>query len=109
MTLPQPVETLLPDVPRPKCRYKVVLTLTRSADGCEPGGDQVLAELAAAAVSAEGLLTAWAAELSVLSMVLDAEDDAEALGAGVAVVRALGGTRGASVSAERFPASEPIG
>lgn len=109
MTLQQPVESLLDDLPWPKVRYKVVLTLTRAAEGCEPGSGQVLAELAAAALAAEGLLTAWAAEQVVLSMILDAEDDAGALAAGAAVARALGASRGASVSVERYDGNGPIG
>lgn len=85
------------------------MTLARAADGCAPAEDQVLAELAAAALCAEGLIGAWSGARAVLSMVLDAVDDAGALAAGVAVVRALGGSRGASVSAERVRIGEPVG
>lgn len=109
MKLTQPVETLLPDVPRPQVRYEVKVTLVRAADSCAPPDDQVLAELAAAALCVDDLLTAWAADQAVLSMIVDAADDASALEAGTAVVRALGGTRGASVSAERFEGRWPIG
>lgn len=95
------MDDLLPDVPRPGRRYEVKVTLARDADGCDPAEGQALAELAAAALCAEGLIGAWHGTQAVVSMVLDAEDDAAALDAGVAVVRALGGGRGASVSAER--------
>jgi hypothetical protein len=53
--------TLLPDLPRPMRRYQVTVTLPRP-DGDEtllPPGGQAVVELAAAAVAAEGLLTAW--------------------------------------------------
>lgn len=109
LTAPQPWEEfaggeiLLFDIPRPLCRYQVTVTLKREADGCAPDEGQAIAELAVAAVCAEGLLTAWSSEQSVFSMLLDAEDDAAALAAGVAMVRAIGGSRGASVSAERMP------
>lgn len=103
------MEDLLPDVPRPKCRYEVKVTLARAAEGCTPAEGQALAELAAAALCAEGLIGAWSGTQAVLSMVLDAVDDAAALAAGVAVVRALGGARGASVSAERAPIGGPAG
>jgi hypothetical protein len=89
------------DLPRPPRRYEVRVTLNRDADGPAPGEDQRIAELAVAALCADGLIAAWAAEQAVLSMLLDVEDDAAALAAGVAMVRAVGGTRGASVSAER--------
>lgn len=102
------MDDLLPDVPRPARRYEVKVTLVRDAEGCAPAEDQALAELAAAALCAEGLLGAWSGTQAVLSMMLDAQDDAAALDAGVAVVRALGGARGASVSAERARVPEPI-
>jgi DNA-binding transcriptional regulator YhcF (GntR family) len=102
------VDNLMPDVPCPKRRYEVKVTVARAADGCASGEERTIAELAAAAVSAEGLLAAWAADLSVLTMLVEVDDDASALAAGVAVVRALGGTRGASVSAERAMAGRPI-
>ena len=92
------------DLPRPLLRYQVTVTLTRDAAGCDPGQDHAVAELAVTALCAEGLLTAWSSGQSVLSMLLDAEDDAAALAAGTAVVRALGGSRGASVAAERVTA-----
>lgn len=96
------------DLPRPLLRYQVTVTLSREAAGCDPGQDHAAAELAVTALCAEGLLTAWSSGRSVISMLLDAEDDASALAAGTAVVRALGGSRGASVSAERVTAS-PVG
>ena len=89
------------DLPRPLLRYQVTVTLSREAAGCDPGQDHAVAELAVTALCAENLLTAWSSGQSVISMLLDAEDDASALAAGTAVVRALGGSRGASVSAER--------
>ncbi len=103
------MDDLLPDVPRPVVRYQVKVTLVRAAEGCDPGEDRALAELAAAALCAEGLLGVWSGTQAVLSMVLEAEDDASALAAGVAVVRALGGARGASVSAERARDRAPVG
>lgn len=91
----------------PGC-YEVKVTLTREADGCAPAEDQAIAELAVTAVCAEGLLTAWSGAQAVFSMILEAEDDAAALAAGVALVRSLGGSRGASVSAERVRVPQPI-
>lgn len=101
------MDTLLPDVPRPPRRYQVTVTLPR------PDGDdgpllavvQAIAELTAAAVAAQGLLTAWTSAQAVLSMVVEALCQADALAAGVEVVRALGGELGASVEAEPVPAS----
>lgn len=103
------MDDLLPDVPRPVVRYQVKVTLVRAAEGCDPGEDRMLAELAASALSAEGLLGVWSATQTVLSLLLDAEDDASALAAGNAVVRALGGARGASVSVERARGGVPVG
>ena len=53
--------TLLPDIPRPLPRYQVTVTLPRAAgnDALLPPGAQAVVELAAVAVAAEGLLTAW--------------------------------------------------
>jgi hypothetical protein len=53
--------TLLPEVPRPRRRYEVTVTLPRPT-GVEPllpPVGQAAVELAAAAIAAEGLLTAW--------------------------------------------------
>jgi hypothetical protein len=93
--------SLFPELAKPGQRYEVTVTLSREASGeaLVPVQDQALAELAAAAVSAEGLLTAWSRQQAVLSMIVDADGDAGALAAGVAVVKALGGARGATVPA----------
>ena len=90
------------DAPRPLRRFTVTVTLPR-ADGenmLMPPGAQAAAERAAAAVAADGLLTAWTSARAVLSMVIEARCQADALTAGAAVVRALGGERGAAVKAE---------
>lgn len=95
--------TLLPDLPRSLRRYQVSVTLPR------PGGNdalvlpegQAVVELTAAAVLAEGLVTAWTGTKSVVSMVVELPSVADALEAGVAVARVLQGGAGvASVTAE---------
>ena len=98
--IPGGMEALF-DLPRPPARYEVKVTLKREADECAPDEGQAVAELAVAALCADDLLTAWSSEQSVFTMVLMAGSDAEALAAGVAMVKAIGGTRGATVSAER--------
>jgi len=96
-------DTLFPDVALPLRRFEVTVTLPRDErdDALVPEGTQALAELAAAALSADGLVTAWTSHSAVLSMILEVPCAASALARGVAVVRALGGGGcGASVSAE---------
>lgn len=95
--------TLLPDVPHPRQRFQVTVTLPRLA-GDEvslPAGTQAVAELAAAAVAAEGLLTAWASAQAIVSMIVELPSQADALAAGLAVAKALGcGHGAASVTVE---------
>jgi hypothetical protein len=84
-------------------RYLVTVTLRRSDGDVEAllGGGQVFAELAAAAVVADGLVTAWTCTQSVVSMVVELPCTADALAAGVGLARVLGGADGiASVTAE---------
>jgi hypothetical protein len=91
---------LLPDIPRPKRRYEVTLTVTRGPDEeLLPPDEHALAELAAAAVCAEGLLGAWTAARSVLSMMVEVACPADALSAGVAVARTIGAQGCVSVAA----------
>jgi len=66
-----------------------------------PPEGQAVIELTAAAILADGLLTAWTSTKSVVSMVVELPSVADALEAGVAVARALQGGDGvASVTAE---------
>ncbi len=99
------IDTLLPDIPRPPRRYMVTVTLSPpEGDGrALPQEAHAVAELTAAAVAAQGLVTAWTSARAVLSMVVESSCQADALAAGVAVVRALGGEQGASVEAEPVP------
>jgi hypothetical protein len=69
-----------------------------------PPAAQVLAEAAAAAVAADDLMTAWAAGRTLLSMTVGSQCQADALSAGWAVARALGGTDGATVEAGQVSA-----
>ena len=87
-------------------RYRVTVALPRPAgDGAlVPPGAQVLAEAAAAAVAAEDLMTAWTAGTTLLSMTVGSQCQPDALWAGWAVARALGGTDGAAVEAEQVSA-----
>ena len=89
------------DAPRPLRRFTVTVTLPRpdGEDVLMPPGAQAAAERAAAAVAADGLLTAWTSARAVLSMVIVAPCQADALTAGAAVARALVGERGAAVRA----------
>ena len=95
--------TLLPDLPTPMRRYHVTVMLPRP-DGDEPpspGGGQALLQLTAAAIAAQGLLTASTCAHSVVSMIVELPSVADALEAGVAVARVLQRTDGtASVTAE---------
>ena len=75
--------TLLPDLPGSKRRYEVTVTLPRP-DGNEalvPPKSQAVIELAAAAILAEGLLTAWTCTNSVVSIVMELPSVADALDA----------------------------
>lgn len=94
--------TLLPDVPFPLRRFLVTVTLRRSdGDDALLLGGQAVAELAAAAIVADGLVTAWTCAQSLVSMVVELPCTADALAAGVALARVLGGSDGtASVTAE---------
>jgi hypothetical protein len=93
--------TLLPDVPYPPRRYQVTVTLPRSDDEDVLMSGGHVAELAAAAVVAEGLVTAWTCTQSVVSMIIESPTMADALAAGVALARVLGGGEGiASITAE---------
>ena len=86
-------------------RYRVTVALPRPAgDGAlVPPGAQVLAE-AAADVAAEDLMTAWTAGTTLLSITVGSQGRPDALWAGWAVARALGGTDGATVEAEQVSA-----
>jgi len=82
-------------------RYRVTVALPRPAgDGAlVPPAAQVLAKAAAAAAAAD-LMTAWTAGTTPLSMTVGAQCQPDALSAGWAVARALGGTDGSTVAAE---------
>jgi hypothetical protein len=81
-------------------RYRVTVALPRPAgdSALVPPAAQVLAE--AAAVAAEDLMTAWTAGTTLLSMTVGSQCQPDALSAGWAVARALGGTDGTTVDAE---------
>jgi hypothetical protein len=58
-------------------------------------------DMAAAAIAAEGLLTAWTCRQSVVSMIVDLPSMADALAAGAQMARVLGSGDGlASVTAQ---------
>ena len=100
-------ESLLPDVPRPPRRYKVTVTLTRTGDEILPPALSCgLAELAAAAVVADGLRLAGVDSATTLWLVVDLPCRADALSAGVAVARAMGGEGAASVQVDPMPAPQ---
>jgi hypothetical protein len=84
-------------------RYRVTVALPRPAgDGAlVPPAAQGLAEAAAAAVAAEDLMTAWTAGTTLLSMTVRSQCSPDALSAGRAVARALGGTDSSTVEAEQ--------
>jgi hypothetical protein len=95
-------EYTLPEVPRPRRRYEVTVTLPRptDVDALLPGG-QAAVDIAAAAIAAEGLLTDWTCRQSVVSMIVDLPSMADALAAGAQVARVLGSGDGlASVTAQ---------
>jgi len=87
-----------------RCRVTVALPRPAGDGALVPPAAQVLAEAAAAAVAAEDLMTAWAAGATLLSMTVGWQCRPGALWAGWAVVRALGGTGGATVEAEQVSA-----
>jgi hypothetical protein len=93
-------------------RYRVTVALSRPAgDGAlVPPAAPVLAEAAAAAaaVAAEDLMTAWTAGTTLLSMTVGSQCQPDALSAGWAVARALGGTDGATVEAEQVACSTEV-
>jgi hypothetical protein len=81
----------------------VTVSLRRSDgdDALLSAGSQAVTELAAAAVVADGLVTAWTCTQSLVSMIVELACTADALAAGVALARVLGGADGiASVTAE---------
>jgi hypothetical protein len=87
----------------------VTVTLPRSdeEDALLSGGH--VAELAAAAVVAEGLVTAWTCTQSVVSLIVESTTMADALAAGVALARVLGGGDGfASITAEPVASHSPV-
>jgi hypothetical protein len=96
-------DTLLPDLPCSMRRYLVTVTLPQlyGDEPLMPPEGQAAIELTAAAIAAEGLLTAWTCTRSVVSMIVEVPSVADALEVGVAVARALHGGDGmASVTAE---------
>lgn len=98
---------LFPDLPARGRRYLVEVALRRDAGEQSPAEDHRVLELAAVMLSARGLITGWQSRQSVLSLVMDATDDADAIESGAAVVRTLGGSRGATVKVE--PVATPRG
>jgi hypothetical protein len=86
--------------------YRVTVPPPRPAgDGAlVPPAAQVPAEAATAAVAAEDLMTAWTAGTTLLSVTVWSQCRPDALSAGWAVARALGGTDGATVEAEQVSA-----
>jgi hypothetical protein len=86
--------------------YRMTVALPRPAgDGAlVPPAAQVLAEAAAAASAAEDLMTAWTAGTTLLSMTVGSQCRPDALSAGWAVARALGGADDATMDAEQLSA-----
>lgn len=79
----------------------VTLPRPSKAEALLPPGGQAAVDMAAAAVAAEGLLTAWTSRLSVVSMIVDLPSMADALAADAQVARVLGSGDGlASVTAK---------
>jgi hypothetical protein len=96
-------EYTLPEIPRPWRRYEVTVTLPRptGVEAVLPPDGQAAVDTAAAATTAEVLLTAWTYRQSMVSMIVDLPSMADALAAGAQVVRVLGGGEGlASVTAQ---------
>ena len=96
-------EYTLPEVPRPRRRYEVTVALPRppGVEALLPPGSQAAVDIAAAAIAAEGLLTAWTCRQSVVSMIVDLPSMADALTAGAQMARVLGSGDGlASVTVQ---------
>lgn len=90
------LDNLFPELPRAGTRrYRVEIMLVRDGHDSVPDEDQAIADLAMVMLSARGLVSGWMSRQALLTMVLDAESAADAIEAGAAVVRALGGGRGA--------------
>jgi hypothetical protein len=95
-------EYTLHGIPYPRRRYEVTVTLPRPTDveALLPPGGQAAVDMAAAAIAAEGLLTATSRQ-SVVSMIVDLPSIADALAAGAQMARVLGSGDGlASVTAQ---------
>lgn len=98
---------LFPDMPQAATRrYRVEIALGRDGHDAAPDEDQAIADLALVMLTARGLVNGWISQLALLSIVVDAESAADAIEAGAAVVRALGGGT-ARVDAE--PVSAELG
>lgn len=101
---------LFPELPRSPRRYEVTVTVPRAGsdedDALVPPGGQEVLQLAAAAVAAQGVLSAFTKHKTVLSMVLEAASGGDALAAGVAVARVLDSGGALAVTAE--PAAAQI-
>ena len=81
----------------------MTVTLSRPADveALLPPGGQAAVDMAAAAIAADGLLTAWTCRQSVVSVIVDLPSMADALAAGAQMARVLGSGDGlASVTAQ---------
>lgn len=101
---PTTLEDLFPDLPAVKCRYQIDVSIPRSGRDTMPAENQAIADVAAVILLARGWSRDGCLRRSVLSMVADAADCADALDIGAQVARALGaGTGAASVSAEPMP------
>ena len=79
----------------------VTLPRPTGVEALLPSGGQAAVDMAAAAIAAEGLLTAWTCRQSVVSMIVDLPSMADALAAGAQMARVLGSGDGlASVTAQ---------
>lgn len=96
------LDDLFPDLPKAGVsRWRVEILLNRDGGDAVPDEDQAIAELAAVIMYARGLVTGWMSQKSLLTIIVDAASAAEAIEAGAALVRALGGGRaGARVEVE---------
>jgi hypothetical protein len=94
---------LPPDVSGPR-RYAVTVAVPRTGDWDDallPPDGHAMLQLAAAAVAADGLVSAWTCSQTVVSMVVNAPGKRDAVNAGAAVASVLDGGDGAvSVTAE---------
>jgi hypothetical protein len=61
------------EVPHPRRTHEVTVTLPRptGVEALLPPGGQAAVDMAAAAIAAEGLLTAWTCRQSMVSMIMD--------------------------------------